>query len=141
MWGLEYVLLFGIPKNKLELDRGRTRLVFPFREREDGEEHLASWTEALRRWKNIAAEPAVRKGRRKWRIGMEQFELILYPRPIELWLPLDCDTMLTLESSFWRRDLWEQQPNGREGGWENRYNHHDVHHNLWVLFGEMCKRY
>lgn len=141
MWGLEYALLFGLPKNKLELFDGRTRLVFPFRAREEGEAHLETWTETLHRWKNIATKPVFWKGRKKWRMQMEQFELMLYPRPIELWIPLDCDTMLTLESSFWRRDLWEQQPNGRETGWENRYNHYDVHHNLWTLFGDWCKRY
>src|SRR6516162_5689109 len=100
MWGLEYALLFGIPKNKLELIRGRTRLVFPFRTREEGEAHLEAWTETLRRWKNITVKPAVRKGSRKWQMRLEQFELMLYPRPIELWIPLDCETMLTLESSF-----------------------------------------
>jgi len=141
MWELEYAMLFGIPKNKLELVRGRTRLVFPFRTREEGEAHLQAWTETLRRWKNIAEEPAVRNGRRKRRIRMGQFELTLYPRPIELHIPLDCDAMLTVESSFWRRDLWEGQPSGRETGWENRYHHHDVHLNLWVLFGEWCERY
>lgn len=141
MWGLEYELLFGLPKGKLEIIDGRTRLVFPFRTREEGEAHLQAWTETLRRWKNIAGTPAVRKGRRKWRMQMEQFELTLYPRPIELRIPLDCDTMLTLESSFWRRDLWEQQPRGRETGWENRYNHYEVHINLWTLFGAWCKRY
>lgn len=141
MWGLENILLFGIPKNKLELDRGRTRLIFPFRTREEGEAHLAAWTETLCRWKNIAAEPAVRKGRRKWRMRMEQFELILYPRPIELWIPLDCDTMLTLESSFWRRELWEPQPKGRESVWKNLLDHSDVQLKLWVLFEDWCKRY
>jgi Uma2 family endonuclease len=141
MWELEYALLFGLPNGKLEIIDGRTRLVFPFRTREEGEAHLEAWTETLRRWKNIATEPAVRKGRRKRRMQMEQFEVILYPRPIEMWVPLDCDTMLTLEGSFWRRDLWEQQPSGRETGWENRYNHYDVHLNLWVLFGEWCKRH
>ncbi|HEY7425844.1 MAG TPA: Uma2 family endonuclease, partial [Gemmataceae bacterium] len=103
--------------------------------------HLEAWTETLHRWKNIAASPVFRKGRRKWRMRMERFELMLYPRPMELWIPLDCETMLTLESSFWRRDLWEQQPSGREAGWENRHNHFDVHINLWALFGDWCKRY
>lgn len=141
MWGLEHALLFGLPKNRLELFDGRTRLVFPFRTREEGEAHLEAWTQTLRRWKNIAATPTIKKGRRKWRTRMEHIELILYPRPIEMWFPLDCETMLTLESSFWRRDLWERQPNGCEAGWENRHNHYDVHLNLWVLFGEWCKRY
>jgi Uma2 family endonuclease len=141
MWGLEHALLFGLPNNKLELVDGRTRLVFAFRTRAEGEAHLQAWTETLRRWKNIAGEPVVRKGRRKWRMQLEPFNLTLYPRPIELRIPLDCDAMLTLESSFWRRDLWEQQPRGRESGWENRYHHHDVHLNLWVLFGDWCKRY
>ncbi|HEY7309796.1 MAG TPA: Uma2 family endonuclease [Gemmataceae bacterium] len=140
MWGLEYALLFGLPNNKLELFHGRTRCAFPFLTREEGEAHLEAWTETLCRWKNIAAKPAVQKGRRKWRTRIEQFELMLYPRPIELWIPLDSEVLWTLDSSFWRRDLWEQQPRGRETGWEDRQRHYDVQLNLWTLFGDWCRR-
>jgi hypothetical protein len=34
MWDLEYLLLFGIPNNKIELLDGRSRWAFPFTSRE-----------------------------------------------------------------------------------------------------------
>jgi hypothetical protein len=45
MWGLEYALLFGVPKNKPELIRGRTRCAFPFLERQQAEAHFTHWIE------------------------------------------------------------------------------------------------
>lgn len=141
MWGLEYALLFGLPNNKLELIDGRTRCAFPFRTRQEGEAHLDDWTETLCRWKSIADKPVVRKGRKKWRTRMQQFELTLYPRPIDLRIPLDSEVLRTLDSSFWRRDLWEQQPSGHETGWEDRQRHYDVQLNLWMMFGDWCRRF
>ena len=52
MFGLEYPLLFGLPSGKLELSEGRSRCVFPFRTRDEGEAHLADWLQTLRRWTN-----------------------------------------------------------------------------------------
>ena len=36
---------------------------------------------------------------------------------------LDIDAFLELYSTFWRRDLWEGQPEGRETGWEDTQRH------------------
>jgi len=39
MLGLEYILLFGLPENKLELIDGRTRCRLPFATRQEAEMH------------------------------------------------------------------------------------------------------
>jgi hypothetical protein len=44
MWGLEYLLLFGVPNNKWELLRGRVRWAFPFLDLDVAQDHFAVWT-------------------------------------------------------------------------------------------------
>ena len=57
MWGLEYAYLFGLPNNKLELIDGRSRCVFPFRDRHEAEAHFADWIDTLCRWKKVERPP------------------------------------------------------------------------------------
>jgi Uma2 family endonuclease len=141
MWGLEYALLFGVPKNKPELIDGQTRCAFPFLNREQAEAHLTAWVETLCRWKQIATAPAVHKDAKEWRVEARNFQLTLYPLPIDLRIPLDFDAFVAIDSSFWRRDLWAGQPASHETGWEDRQRHFDVQLNLWTLFGDYCRRY
>ena len=65
-------------------------------------------------------------------------EMSLYPRPIELRMPVDMAVFDALYFSFWRRDLWPGQDAGNETGWECAQRHSDVQLNLWTLFGEFC---
>ena len=51
MWGLEYLLLFGVPENKWELFDGRVRWAFPFLDRDVAQAHFAAWTDTLQRWR------------------------------------------------------------------------------------------
>jgi hypothetical protein len=65
----------------------------------------------------------------------------LYPRPIDLRMPVDGAVFDALYFSFWRRDLWPGQDPGRETGWESVQQHFDVQLNLWRLFGGFCHVY
>jgi hypothetical protein len=49
MYGLEYLMLFGVPENKWELWDGRVRYAFPFPARHVAAYHFQAWTETLRR--------------------------------------------------------------------------------------------
>jgi Uma2 family endonuclease len=138
MWELEYLLLFGVPGNKLELLDGRSRWAFPFLDRQQAEAHFADWIETLCRWKGVTDIPAVRKGRRLWKAKIRGIRLELAPRPIDLRIPIDGDVFMTFYDSFWRRDLWPGQPPGRETGYDCFLDHQDVQHNLWRLFGTIC---
>jgi Uma2 family endonuclease len=66
-------------------------------------------------------------------------EMSLYPRPIELRMPMDGDVFEALYFSFWRRDYWPGQDPGKETGWESAQRHFDVQLNLWQVFGEFCR--
>ncbi len=140
MWGMEYLLLFGVPNNKWELIHGRSRWAFPFLRREEAEAHFADWLATLCRWKGLEA-PAVRKGRKRWVAEVAGFGLELAPLPIELFVPFDGETFRTLYSLPWRRELWGGQPPGREESWEDAQRHYDVQLNLWSLFGDLCERH
>jgi Uma2 family endonuclease len=140
MWGLEYLLLFGPPENKVEIVDGRTRCAFPFLERAEGEAHFQEWTAALRQWRG-APPPRVRRVGERWEAEVNGVHLSLWRRPIELRFPLDVEAMLSLYDSFWRRDLWDGQPEGKETGWEHPQRHADVALNLWQLFGTLCDRH
>jgi Putative restriction endonuclease len=139
MWGLEYPLLFGLPNNKLELIEGKTRCAFPFRTRSEAEAHLTAWAEKLCQWKGVITRPVIEKGDKTWSIEAAGFVLELFPLPMDLRIPFKFETFRTIYSSFWQRDLWDEQPSGCESGWESVQRHHDVRLNLWVLFQELCK--
>ena len=141
MWGLEYALLFGAPENKLELFDGRTPLAWPFPDRETAEAHFFNWTETLCRWQGISPPPTVRKSAAKWTVETNGFVLDLHPRPIHLEIPFESDPFVQILDSFWRRDLWPEQPAGHATGWERPYEASDIALNLWRLFGEMSQQH
>jgi hypothetical protein len=99
MWGLEYALLFGVPNNKLELIKGRSRLAFPFLSREQAEAHFENWTEALCRWKGVASRPPVGQGTLGPKAEVRGIVLELAPRPIEMHVPLDGKAFLAFHNS------------------------------------------
>jgi Uma2 family endonuclease len=139
MWGLEYAYLFGVPNNKLELDRGRSRCAFPFQKRQEAEAHFQAWLETLCHWKGVDRLPASEEGLEGRQATVAGMTLRLAPLPIELWTTLEFEAFETLYFSFWRRDLWDNQPAGREWGYENIQRHSDVRLNLWTLLGKACK--
>jgi Uma2 family endonuclease len=136
-WGLEYLIVFGAPENKVEVFDGRTRLVFPFADRATGERHFAEWTAGLQRW--LAADPPrIEQREKEWQADIGPATLTLFPRPIELRFPINIPADIKLSTAFWRRDFWEAQPPGRETGWDSQLRHQDVMMNLWQLFGRVC---
>jgi Uma2 family endonuclease len=145
MWGLEYLLLFGVPGNKWELLRGRVRWAFPFLARDVAEAHLEAWTETLSRMRGGATatrrESTTADGSNRRIVRMGGVEMSLYPRPIELSMPVDMETFEALYFSFWRRDLWPGQDPEKGTGWESAQRHSDVQLNLWSLFGEFCREF
>jgi Uma2 family endonuclease len=141
MWGLEYALYFGIPNNKLEIFDSRSRWAFPFMDRQQAEAHFANWLETLCRWKAVSEAPAVRKGRKHWKVKVQGIRLELAPLPIDLRIPIDFTAFDAFYHTFWRRDLWPAQAPGRETGYDHFLDHQDVQMNLWTLFGTFCEQY
>jgi len=131
MWDLEYLLLFGLPENKLELLDGITPLGFPFVNRDSAEAHFDLWIEQIAQWKRVPSPVT--------RVSMEDHivaniggpKLQLFRRPIRLELPMKHEAWDWLKSGFWRRELWEGQPIGFEKGWENSQRHWEAKSQLW----------
>jgi Uma2 family endonuclease len=138
MWDLEYFLLFGIPDNKIELIKGRSRWAFPFRSRDEAESHFTHWLEAVARWKQ-AEVPLVRKRGNSWKANFHGIRMELYPRPVEMRLPIDLEAFHAFYSTFWDARMWPGAPAARHCGWLAGLDHQDVQMQLWVLFGELCK--
>jgi Uma2 family endonuclease len=67
--------------------------------------------------------------------------LKLYPRPIELRTPLETEAYLNLPHYFWRRELWDGQPPGKELGWSHWLEHSDIGMKLFSLFDDIRKHY
>jgi hypothetical protein len=129
-------LLFGW--EKLELADGKSRCAFPFSSRELAEFHLAEWTQTLTRWKGLTTPPAIPRGKNS-KVEAAGFVLELFPRPIELYVPLETDAFLGFYSYFWRRDFWPSQPPGMETGWDFWPQHSDIGMKLFSLFDMICK--
>jgi Uma2 family endonuclease len=145
MWDLEYLLLFGVPGNKWELLDGQIHWAFPFLDRDVAEAHFATWASTLQRWRGPRQanmhEATTGSGSPRRILAGDGFEMSLYPRPIELRLPLNTKVFQALHSSFWQRGLWPGQDPGKETGSEWDQRHRDVQSNLWKLFGEFCHQY
>lgn len=139
MWGLEYLLLFGLPKNKLEVLSGKTRCVFPFLTRTEAEAHFAAWLEHLARWRGVSLPEVVDRPPRREAV-VDEMVLALFPLPIELRVPINLDILHALEGPFARRDFWEGQPPGKETGRDRLWDHGDVALNLWQFFRQVTSR-
>src|SRR5258706_5554543 len=105
MWNLEYLLLFGLPENKLELLGGITPLTFPFADRQSGEEHFQLWTEQLARLRNVCLPVERTESERYIESDIAGAKLQLYRRPIRLALPMAHQAWDWLKSGFSRREL------------------------------------
>jgi Uma2 family endonuclease len=139
MWGLEYALLFGW--DKLELVKGKTRCAFPFSTRELAELHFTDWWETLCHWKGWNVPLPNLMATKNYRVESAGFEIEIFPRPIELRIPLHTEPYLDFERYFWQRDFWESQPSGKETGWDFWAQHSDITMNLFSLFETIRKQY
>ena len=141
MYGLEYALFFGVPDNKVELLDGTSRWAFPFTNREQAEFHFESWLDTLCRWKKVVKRPATRKSSKRWQAKFKEIRLELYPRPIDLRLPIAWEAFEAFLHTFNRRDYWPGQPSGLETGWDSMFDDGDIRMNLWKLFSEFTSRH
>ena len=133
MWDLEYLLLFGLPNNKLELLDGITPLTFPFPSRRSGEEHFEKWVEQLARWRNVPSPVPRTQAVDHVEADVGGAKLQLYRRPIRLALPMAHQAWDWLHFGFWRHELWEGQPQAFETGWKSAQHHWGVKHKVWEL--------
>lgn len=132
-WGLEYMLLFGPPGNKLELLDGRTPCSFPFLDRAIADAHFASWAATLARWQDMPDPPArAVDGTLSKSFG--KFTLEQYRTPIRLEVPSELAAFHWARTSFWDRSLWPRQPGGFERGFDCMQDHWDIKLNLWRIF-------
>src|SRR5688572_6508368 len=138
--GLEYVLLFGLPGNKLEVLDGRTRCSCPFLDRGAAEAHYRHWLETLCRWKGIDKVPPTRQTKDCLETMVAGFKCELFPLPINIRVPFNMAALDQIEHTFWWRDLWQGQPAGLETGWGCFSDHQDVSLHLWQLFREFVRQ-
>lgn len=139
MLGLEYMLLFGPPENKLELLRGRTPCSFPFLDRATADAHSSLWAATLARWQRVPDRPARHAGA----VDVKKFggfRLKQYRAPIRLEVPSDLDAYHWAHSCFWDRRLWPMQPTGFETGHDVAQDHWDIKLNLWSIFNDARHR-
>jgi hypothetical protein len=141
MYGLEYALFFGVPNGKLELIRGTSRWAFPFLSRDEGEAHFHHWLETFRRWKQVDAPTPVRKTAERWRVKVGSIRMELFPRPIDIRVPIAWDAFEAFYSTFNRRDYWPGQPEGLETGWDSVFDDGDIRMRLWSLLADFSARH
>ena len=140
MWSLEYLTLFGVPDNKMELIDGRMRWAFPFRNREQAELHFERWLETLSQWKQKPAEPVQKKGMR-WKSSVAGIAMKLFPRPIDFRVPVSVEAYHAFHGTFADPQMWS----GNWPPWHRhmlaQLDHQDISLNLWSRFREWSRRH
>jgi hypothetical protein len=58
-----------------------------------------------------------------------------------IFIPFDMKTFRTFRDTFYRRDLWPDQPAGFETGYDSPFDAGDVRMNLWKLFEDFSERH
>jgi Uma2 family endonuclease len=140
-YGLEYALFFGVPSNKIELIHGVSRWAFPFLDRDEAEAHFHDWLETFRRWKKVDSPLRVAKGKRRWMVNVAGIRMELYPRPIDVRIPIAGQAFRAFLDTFNRRDYWPGQPTGVETGWDSWWDQGDIRVNLWSLLRRLEERH
>jgi hypothetical protein len=141
MYGLEYGLFFGVASNKLELIDGTSRWTFPFSNRAEAEAHFQHWLEILRRWKQVATATPIRKSAGRWLADVGGVSMELFPRPIEIRIPIASQVFEAFLNTFDRRDYWPAQPEGLETGFDSPFDDGDIRANLWSMLRDFTSRH
>lgn len=141
IFGLEYALFFGVPSNKLELINGYSRWAFPFVSRDEAEAHFGQWLETLGRWKQVDKPAPIRKSEETWQAEIGGVRMELFPRPIDIRIPISGSVFEAFLHTFQRRDYWPGQPAGLETGWDSQFDESDIRTNLWRLLSEFSDRH
>jgi hypothetical protein len=148
-YGLEYALFFGVPSNKIELMDGTSRWAFPFLSRDEAEAHFQQWLETLRRWKQVDVPTPILKSEGKslaqapgnWQAEVAGMRMELFPRPINIRIPIAWQVFRAFLDTFNRRDYWPGQPTGLETGWDSMCDDGDIRRHLWSLFSGLAHRH
>lgn len=140
-YGLEYALFFGVPENKLERIHGTSRWAFPFRSRGEAETHFHEWLDTFRRWKQVDTPTPIAKSDKSWRVEVGGISMELFPRPIDIRIPITWQAFDAFLKTFNRRDYWPGQPEGHETGWDSWMDVGDIGLNLWSLLGDLSERH
>jgi hypothetical protein len=105
--GLEYLLLFGLPENKIEgIYQGRTVTCLAFPSPEEAQAHFELWLQTLARWQGLP--PRYRK--RSKAVGVGRFDLSCKKCVVRLLVPLNWDLMFNcfeLEADW---EVWGRGP-------------------------------
>jgi Uma2 family endonuclease len=133
MWGLEYLFLFGVPKNKVENYGDGIRCALTFPSRDVSETVFLDWAETWARWKQLP-RPEIVKEEKVWKAQIGASKLALYPLPIESYTRLTVYRDVFEDELLWRRDLWPGQPHGLPDGWEP--GHWDIRSHLHFLLSD-----
>jgi len=130
MFGLEYLLLFGLPENKIEnLYEGRTRLGLAFATRAEAETQYCQWVEELSAWQGM---PGVRCdcASEVQSSLFGRFLMTLEECRIDLFIPLNWEVYFNSQILECRRELWSER-----SGWEPALRRMTVMMNGYRIFG------
>lgn len=106
MLGLEYLLLFCLPENKLEFIDGYAKCLLPFATRQEAETHFLAWAETLARWQGLETVPPVHRVGHIWHVMVADFHLMLEMRVIICKVPMSGDAVFEMDHRFWQPSRW-----------------------------------
>lgn len=130
MFGLEYLLLFGLPENKIEnLYEGRVRLGLAFASREEALAQYGFWVDEMAAWQGVAGERCVCDSPvRSSSFG--RFWLWLDGCCVHLFVPLNWEMYFNSRILECRRECWSEH-----SGWEASLRRFTVWSNGLKIFG------
>ncbi len=131
MFGLEYLLLFGLPENKLEnLYEGRARLGQAFATPEEALAQYLFWAEELAVWQGVAGERCGCDGPTRTCV-FGRFWLWLEACCVHLFVPLNWGMHYNSRVLESRREVWSEH-----SGWELSLRRMTVWSNGLKIFGK-----
>ena len=105
MIDLEYILLFGLPQNKLEILDGKTRVLLAFPDPQEAIAQFRYWLETLERWQDTPALPLSSEENDESRL-IGGFELYRDQCVVHIRLPIDSVMMFNNSELQYDRESW-----------------------------------
>ena len=108
MIGLEYLLLFGLPQNKLEVLDGKTRVLMAFPDPGEAAAHFQHWLLTLQRWQDSPAQlfEGDEREQNDQSLLVGSFELFRDNCVVHLRVPIDTALMLNNSELEYDREVW-----------------------------------